>query len=74
MRGPGVVRRRGGGRRPRLFHPKGNDVIKGLGADTGISLPELSRICAGLDAEVAEFRDRALAASEPVDYRAEPEL
>src|SRR3712207_5438575 len=32
-----------------------------LGADTGISKSEVSRICADLDAEVAAFRDRSLA-------------
>ncbi len=31
-----------------------------LGADTGISKSEVSRICADLDAEVAAFRDRSL--------------
>ena len=34
------------------------------GADTGISKSEVSRICAGLDTEVAEFRDRTLAAQD----------
>jgi transposase-like protein len=34
-------------------------------ADTGISKSEVSRICASLDAEVAQFRDRTLAA---LDY------
>jgi len=41
---------------------KVDDLVKALGADTGISKSEVSRICAGLDAEVAEFRDRTLAA------------
>lgn len=40
---------------------KVDDLVKALGADTGISKSEVSRICAGLDAEVAEFRDRTLA-------------
>ena len=31
-----------------------------MGADTGISKSEVSRICGGLDREVAAFRDRAL--------------
>jgi len=43
---------------------KVDDLVKALGADTGISKPEVSRICAGLDAEVAEFRDRTLAAQD----------
>ena len=40
---------------------KVDDLVKALGADTGISKSEVSRICAGLDAEVAQFRDRTLA-------------
>ncbi|MCU1617464.1 MAG: transposase mutator type [Frankiales bacterium] len=40
---------------------KVDDLVKALGADTGISKSEVSRICAGLDAEVAAFRDRSLA-------------
>ena len=32
---------------------KVDDLVKALGADTGISKSEVSRICAGLDAEVA---------------------
>jgi len=39
---------------------KVDDLVKALGADTGISKSEVSRICAGLDEEVAEFRDRSL--------------
>ncbi len=35
--------------------------MKALGADTGISKSEVSRICANLDADVAAFRDRPLA-------------
>jgi putative transposase len=38
-----------------------DDLVKALGADTGISKSEVSRICADLDAEVAMFRDRFLA-------------
>ena len=41
---------------------KVDDLVKALGADSGISKSEVSRICAGLDAEVAPFRDRDLAA------------
>jgi putative transposase len=43
---------------------KVDDLVKALGAETGISKSEVSRICAGLDAEVAQFRDRSLAALE----------
>jgi putative transposase len=39
---------------------KVDDLVKALGADTGISKSEVSRICVGLDAEVAQFRDRTL--------------
>ena len=39
---------------------KVNDLVKDLGADTGISKFEVSRICADLDAEVAAFADRDL--------------
>ena len=44
---------------------KVDDLVKALGADTGISKSEVSRICAGLDEQVAVFRDRDLAS---VDY------
>lgn len=40
---------------------KVEDLIKALGADSGISKSEVSRICADLDEEVAAFRDRSLA-------------
>jgi len=40
---------------------KVDDLVKALGADTGISKSEVSRICADLDTEVAAFGDRALA-------------
>jgi putative transposase len=40
---------------------KVDDLVKALGADTGISKSEVSRICADLDEEVASFRDRSLA-------------
>jgi putative transposase len=39
---------------------KVDDLVKALGADTGISTSEVSRICADLDAEVAAFADRSL--------------
>jgi transposase-like protein len=38
-----------------------DDLVKALGADTGISKSEVSRICADLDAEVGAFRDRGVA-------------
>jgi putative transposase len=40
---------------------KVDDLVKALGADSGISKSEVSRICADLDEEVASFRDRSLA-------------
>ena len=40
---------------------KVDDLVKALGADTGISKSEVSRICADLDVEVGTFRDRSLA-------------
>jgi transposase-like protein len=40
---------------------KVDDPVKALGADTGISKSEVSRICADLDDEVGAFRDRSLA-------------
>src|SRR5829696_4595245 len=40
---------------------KVDDLVKALGADTGISKSEVSRICADLDAEVSAFADRSLA-------------
>jgi transposase-like protein len=40
---------------------KVDDLVRALGADSGISKSEVSRICADLDAEVAAFRDRSLA-------------
>ena len=40
---------------------KVDDLVKALGADTGISKSEVSRICASLDEDVAAFRDRPLA-------------
>ena len=44
---------------------KVDDLVKALGSDTGISKSEVSRICAGLDEEIAVFRDRDLAS---MDY------
>lgn len=40
---------------------KVDDLVKALGADTGISKSEVSRICADFDEEVGAFRDRSLA-------------
>src|SRR5918996_3998389 len=40
---------------------KVDDLVRALGADSGISKSEVSRICADLDAEVNTFRDRSLA-------------
>jgi len=37
-----------------------DDLVKALGADTGISTSEVSRICANLDEDLAAFRDRSL--------------
>lgn len=39
---------------------KVDDLVKALGADTGISKSEVSRICADLDEQIAVFRDRPL--------------
>jgi transposase-like protein len=39
---------------------KVDDLVIAMGADTGISKSEVSRICADLDVEVAAFRDRPL--------------
>jgi transposase-like protein len=39
---------------------KVDDLVKALGADSGISKSEVSRICAELDADVAAFRDGPL--------------
>jgi putative transposase len=36
-------------------------LVRALGADSGISKSEVSRICADLDQEVSAFRDRSLA-------------
>jgi putative transposase len=37
-----------------------DDLVAALGVDSGISKSEVSRICAGLDEQVAAFRDRPL--------------
>ncbi len=39
---------------------KVDDLVKALGADSGISKSEVSRICADLDTEVAAFGNRPL--------------
>ena len=44
---------------------KVDDLVKALGADSGISKSEVSRICAGLDEQVATFLDRDLS---PVEF------
>ena len=46
---------------------KVDDLVKALGADSGISKSEVSRICADLDTEAAAFRDRTLA-GQPFRY------
>ena len=43
---------------------KVDDLVKALGADTGISKSEVSRICADLDGEVGAFRDWSLASDQ----------
>ncbi|MBB6170484.1 transposase-like protein [Nocardiopsis mwathae] len=43
-----------------------DDLVKALGADTGISKSEVSRICAELDEEVGAFAER------PLDHTAFP--
>jgi putative transposase len=40
---------------------KVDDLVRALGADSGISKSEVSRICGDLDSEVSAFRDRSLA-------------
>jgi putative transposase len=40
---------------------KVDDLVRALGADSGISKSEVSRICADVDSEVGAFRDRSLA-------------
>ena len=43
---------------------KVDDLVQALGIDAGISESEVSRVCAELDAVVAEFRDRPLGHAE----------
>ena len=38
---------------------KVEDLVKALGADSGISKSEVSRICADLDEQVTSFADRS---------------
>ncbi len=52
--------RGGDGGLPRRHLYKINDLVKALGADTGISKSAVSRIWADLDTEVSAFRDRPL--------------
>jgi transposase-like protein len=40
---------------------KVDDLVRALGADSGISKSQVSRICADLDGEVSALRDRSLA-------------
>jgi transposase-like protein len=48
-------------------------AVKALGADTGISKSEVSRIGADLDQEVGAFRDRSLAEQQfPYIYSTRP--
>jgi len=37
-----------------------DDLVAALGVGSGVSKSEVSRICAGLDAEIARFRERTL--------------
>ena len=46
---------------------KVDDLVAALGADSGVSKSEVSRICAGLDADVAAFNARPLDA-QPTPY------
>lgn len=46
--------------RHRVSTRKVDDLLKALGADTGISKSEVSRICADFDEQIAAFRDRPL--------------
>lgn len=39
---------------------KVDDLVRALGCDTGVSKSTVSRICAGIDGEIAEFRTRPL--------------
>jgi putative transposase len=44
-----------------VFTRKVDALVEALGADTGISKSEVSRICADLDVELAALRDPSLA-------------
>jgi putative transposase len=59
---PGLVHGGDGGLPARRQHPQGRRPGPALGADSGISKSEVSRICADLDHEVAAFGDRSLPA------------
>ena len=39
---------------------KVDDLVRALGCDSGVSRSTVSRICAGIDGEIAEFRSRPL--------------
>jgi putative transposase len=39
---------------------KVDDLVRALGCDSGVSKSTVSRICAGIDGEIAEFRSRPL--------------
>jgi putative transposase len=56
---PGAVRGGDGGYLHGVSTRKVDDLVKALGADTGISKSEVSRICQDLDAEVGAFTGRA---------------
>jgi putative transposase len=45
---------------------KVDDLVKALGADSGISKSEVSRICADLDTEVGAFRDHSRISRSPI--------
>ncbi|NMO05331.1 IS256 family transposase, partial [Gordonia sp. TBRC 11910] len=38
-----------------------DDLVAAMGVASGVSKSEVSRICAGLDGEIAQFRERSLA-------------
>jgi hypothetical protein len=37
-----------------------DDLVAALGVESGVSKSQVSRICAGLDVEIARFRERTL--------------
>ncbi|MCX4562157.1 IS256 family transposase [Streptomyces phaeochromogenes] len=57
---PGIVRRGDGGIRARGLDRSVDDLVKALGADSGISKSEVSRICGELDEELTAFKERPL--------------